>query len=201
MKRLPRKTAPRVRNGRAQRKNRCARTPNYFGSAMPSLVIDRRRAGRGYRHIVRKDDVRRFLDLLPDRDEIRCGLNAVVLDGGGWNRLGWHRTGVIAICAWVSEIEWEDCDLGFFQEHSAIFEKLAIPVEETWNGQIIVRFTAETARAFLLTHVLVHELGHHHDRMTTRSRRNASRGEGYAEAYARRNEDVVIRRYRKEFSL
>lgn len=37
---------------------------------------------------------------------------------------------------------------------------------------------------FQLLHVLPHELGHHRDRMTTRSRISAARGEPFAERYA-----------------
>ena len=33
-------------------------------------------------------------------------------------------------------------------------------------------------------HVFLHELGHHHDLMMTRSRRKTARGERYAEKYA-----------------
>src|SRR4051795_2626468 len=53
-------------------------------------------------------------------------------------------------------------------------------------GEIEVRWTETQARAYQLLHVLPHELGHHHDRMTTRSRGNAARGEPFAEAYAHR---------------
>jgi hypothetical protein len=56
-------------------------------------------------------------------------------------------------------------------------------------------------RAFQLIHIFIHELGHHHDRMTTRSKRDACRGEGYAETYARRFEDLLLARYRNEFPL
>lgn len=48
----------------------------------------------------------------------------------------------------------------------------------------IVKWTDGQARAFQLLHIFLHELGHHHDRMTTRSERRAARGESYAELYA-----------------
>jgi hypothetical protein len=134
MRRHQRKTAPRVKDGRVQRKNRWQRTPNYFTEAMPSLVVDRRRPGRGYRHVARKDDIRRFVQLLPEWEEISKGLNAIVLDSGNTTCLGWHRPGVVAICAWETELEWEKCCPEFYREHKTVFAKLEIPVEQADDG-------------------------------------------------------------------
>jgi len=47
--------------------------------------------------------------------------------------------------------------------------------------------------------VLVHELGHHHDRMTSPRRRDATRGERYAEEYARRYEQTIWSKYCRVF--
>ncbi len=93
-----------------------------------------------------------------------------------------------------------ETDHDWYLEHQPILEKLEVPCvrqSDEWE----LRFTDGTARAFQLIHFLIHELGHHHDRMTTRSQRDACRGEGYAEAYARRFEDVLLVRYRNEFPL
>lgn len=194
-----RRSAMKVRNGRVQRKNRWATTPNYLTHDMPSLVIDRKNPGREYRHLVSKEEVRRFVELLPDWDELRDGLNAVVLDRGSEDFLGWHRPGVVAICAWDRVTQWNGCSLSVIVEHREVFDKLGIPYIAKEDGTVF--FTEPTARAFLLIHVLVHELGHHRDRMTTRSRQDAARGEPYAEAYARRFEDLIIERYRKAFAF
>jgi len=193
-----RRTALKVRNGTVQRKNRRARTPHYLNDDMPELVIDRRRPGRGYRHVANKEDVRRFLHILPEWPVLRIGLNAVVLDAGHEDCMGWHRPGVVAICAWDTDFEWLDCNPWFYSEHAVLLKKLDVPIYHD-EYRIQVHFTEETARAFLLIHVLVHELGHHHDRMTTRSQRQTARGEGYAEAYARRYEDEVLARYQRMF--
>jgi hypothetical protein len=199
MKHLNRRTAPKVRDGQVQRKNRWARTPDYMTTAMPSLVIDRRRPDAGYRHVVRPMEVRWFVELLPHWSELRVGLNAIVLDGGKQDCMGWHRPGVVGICAWENEIEWYECKKEFHREHAEVFEKLAIPVDIDWDGKTVVRFTEDSAKAFLLIHVLVHELGHHHNRITTKSKRETCRGEGYAEAFARRYEDEIIAIYQREF--
>src|SRR3954452_23764667 len=68
-------------------------------------------------------------------------------------------------------------------------------------GEIEVRWTDAQARAYQLLHILPHELGHHHDRMTTRSRRNAARGEPFAEAYANRVLDRIWADYATRFGI
>jgi hypothetical protein len=63
-----------------------------------------------------------------------------------------------------------------------------------------VQWTEEQARAFQLLHILPHELGHHHDAITTRSWRG-SRGEAYAEDYALRVQAQVWPDYARHFEL
>jgi hypothetical protein len=76
-----------------------------------------------------------------------------------------------------------------------------VPVERTPDGEIVCHFTEATARAYQLLHVLLHEIGHHHDLMTTRSRKECARGETYAEEYAYRYEALIWERYLSEFEL
>jgi hypothetical protein len=56
--------------------------------------------------------------------------------------------------------------------------------DELWE----LRWTEAQARGFMLLDVLVHELGHHHDRLTAHAMaaRRAPRGEPYEMAYAKR---------------
>ena len=49
--------------------------------------------------------------------------------------------------------------------------------------------------------IFLHELGHHHDRMTTRSRRGTARGEAYAENYALAYADRIWDGYVDAFGL
>ncbi len=191
-----RRTTPRVRDGVVQKKHRTVRSSDYFRDEMPSLVIDRWPPARGHRHLVTKSDLRKFIGLLPDWNELSRGLQAIVLDGYSGGCMGWYQPGVVSLCAWRKPLEWEACDLGFYEEHKEVFEKLAIPVGP--GPMPPIRFTEASAKAFLLVHVFVHELGHHHDRMTTRSQARCCRGERYAEEYAR-HEDQILERYRRAF--
>jgi hypothetical protein len=66
---------------------------------------------------------------------------------------------------------------------------------------VVCKFSEEAARAHQLLATLLHELGHHHDRMTTKSKSQASRGESYAEEYAKRYTDQIWTRYLETFGM
>ena len=206
MPRYYRKSTPKVRGGKVQRKNRWELSPHWRQTAQRVPAIDRERAGPGYRHLVRRPQLRRFIELLPDWDELAVGLDAVLLAAGEYDCMGWHDPGVVAICAWRRSVPWDDCDLGFYEDHRALFDKLGVPCTPYARGPHSVEldglraeFDETTARAFQLIHVFIHELGHHHDRMTSRTQEETTRGESYAEAYARRWEDTILERYVQAF--
>src|SRR5438270_155534 len=102
---LRRKSAPGVRDGVVRRKNNWQRTPDYDVTPQPFPFIDRQRAGAGYRHLLLKRDVRRFVSLLPDWPALAEGLNAIVLAPGCQRLLGYHRPGLVALCAWERRVE------------------------------------------------------------------------------------------------
>jgi len=182
-----------------QFKNRCAPTPNYYNTPQTVPVIDRERPGSRYRHLLKKRDVIDFISILPDWEELSKGLNVIVLAPGEEDTDGWHDPGVVAVCAWEREL-WREVDDEYYQEHADILERLGVPCEKTRSGSLC-KFSEATTKAFQLLHILLHELGHHHDRMTTRSKLEASRGEGYAERYARQYEKLIWDRYLEVFGL
>ncbi len=164
------------------------------------VVVDRKRPGEGYRHVLNKSDIYRFLELLPDWDRLAIGLNAVVLAPGGEDADGYHVPGVVHICAWETGL-WRETSRVYYEAHRGIFEGLGVACEETEDGLYLCKFDEAAVRGYQLLHILLHELGHHHDRMTTRSQRKASRGEKYAEEYARLHEASLWDRYQKVFLL
>jgi len=194
---INRKSTPHVVDGRVQKKNNPEWTANYYTAAPPAPVIDRQRPGPGYRHVLMQRDVEAFIKLLPDWAELSRGLNAIVLAPGERNLNGWHTLGVVGICAWEADL-WIDYSVGHYEDHKAIFERLGVASHSILNG-VMCEFTEDQARAFQLLHILLHELGHHHDRMTTKSKVRASRGEPYAESYALAYEAQIWERYQEEF--
>jgi hypothetical protein len=198
MRSLPRKTTPKVKDGKVQRKNHSAPTPSYWNTPQDYPVIDRQPPGKGYRHVLMKRDVQRFIDILPDWKELSKALNAIVLAPGSSNCMGWHRPGIVAVCAWSRDLveDWHD---DFVSRHLDVLDRLGVERERTDDDVQLCHFTDASARGFQLMHIFLHELGHHHDRMTTRAQRRASRGEGFAEEYALRHADRLWDQYFKVF--
>jgi hypothetical protein len=181
-----------------QRKNNWAETPDYDITPQPRPFIDRQRPGAGYRHLLLKRDIDRFVELLADWEELSQGLNAIVLAPGDPGTLGWHRRGIVAVCAWDRELvkAWHPA---IAAENAFFLERLGVPEERTEEGHSLCHFTEGTARAFQLLAVLLHELGHHHDRMTTRGKRRPCRGEPFADRYAERRAAAIWDRFIRVF--
>lgn len=161
----------------------------------PQIV--RERPGKGYRHVLRRRDVETFLSILPDGDELMAGLDRVVLAAGDPELHGWYQTGSIAICAWSRELR-QAMTHANYQRDRAVLEELGVPIERRAHD-VLVHFDEATIRGFQLMEVFLHELGHHRDRVTTRSRVWCARGEPFAERYAVEYGERVWARYREAF--
>ncbi|VTR92205.1 Uncharacterized protein OS=Dysgonomonas gadei ATCC BAA-286 GN=HMPREF9455_01415 PE=4 SV=1 [Gemmata massiliana] len=197
-----RKTAPGVRNGRVQKQNNWALSPSVYRNTQTCLVIDRRKPGEGYRHLLLKRDIERFVALIPNWDALAVGLDLISLDCGRHGCDGWYNRGALGICAWPKEMSYV-LDTVWFAEHRRFLERIGARVEEGGIGRdIVIHWTDATARAYQLCHVFLHELGHHADRMHTHAKKdNAPRGEGFAEDYAFDLEREVLERYFAEFGF
>src|SRR5262245_25793183 len=135
-----RRTAPKVRDGKTQRKNRWRPTPNYYNTPQERTVIDRCRPGPGYRHALKKRDVERFVPLLPDWRELSVGLNAIVLASGRSDCDGWHRPGIVAVCAWEID-QTISVEASYFFAHRRIFTQLGVPCRGADDGTFVCEFT------------------------------------------------------------
>lgn len=193
-----RKDAPRVKTGR----RRHHFEPTVDAAALPGthVLFERRRPGPGYRHVLRKSDIQRFIGLLPDWDELSHGLEGIVLMPGDPRYEGMCFETWIGVFAWTREL-WHCYDRGYLDNPRESITRLGVPFEPDSSGLLIAKWTKDTVRAYQLLDVLLHELGHHHDRMTTRRQKHASRGESYAEEYAVRYADQIWDAYSAEFGL
>lgn len=175
-----RRTATKVKDGRVQRKNR------HLPTGLEGYVLDRESPGRGFCHVVSKRDLQAFIDIIPDWHKLSQRLERITLashssyDG---RYAFYHReeTGAIFLHAWNEDL-WVDLNRGYFDSHQAIFERLGVSFDLA-KETVSCRFTEAQARAFMLLHVFMHELGHHHDQMNQKHR-DSSRGEDYAERFA-----------------
>jgi len=199
MNRVQRKTSPKVIGGKPQRKNYWGLTANYYNTAQSVPVIDRKRPGEGYRHVLKRNDVLEFISILPDWKELSKGLNAIVLAPGDPWVYGYHRRGVVHVCAWDEGL-WLTLTASGYEQERTFIEKAGVPTEKK-KDRFLCKFTESTARAHQLLATLLHELGHHHDRMTTNSKSRPSRGEPYAEEYAKDYAEQIWDSYIETFGL
>lgn len=193
-----RKTTPKVKDGRVQKKNNHKRTPNYWNTRLKDLQIDIEKPGKGYKHFLKKRDIIRFLALLPHHEELKVELDAVILaEGGGPD--GWYSNGVLAICAWNKD-KTVSLNREYFDDHRELFDRLNVKYEIKAKS-VICDFTEEQIIAYQLLHIFLHELGHHHDRLTTKHKIHIARGEDYAESYAFKYEKMIWNRFFEEFKM
>ena len=195
--RYDRRTTPRVKNGRVQRKHR------YLFTARLGYVFDRESPEKGFRHVLTKKDLRDFIELIPDWDNLSLGLECIRLGKGDASDDGYyehyHREGTatIVLQAWPREL-WQDIEREYFLVHRSIFDQLRISYDDC-GETFFCRFTRDQARAYTLLHVFLHELGHHHDRMTSKGQKRTKRGEPYAEAFALRHFELLFAPYFRRF--
>ena len=212
----------RVRDGLVLSKNNWRPDSGDPGTlGQHEVRLERRRPPEGYRHLITIAQLRAFIELLPDWQQVAVGLDAIVLDSAT-DCQGWCGPGVVAVCAWQHEL-WDWWRPDELEEHRHLLDMLdvqRVPVEQSpqfgafarWfeetagkpvepAGLMEVRWTEAQARAYQLLHVLPHELGHHHDRMTTHAKRFAGRGEAYAEGYANRVLEQVWPAYGRRFGV
>ena len=209
----------RVRNGRVVKKNNWRLDPGDYRAVPQSEIrLVRERPRDGTRHLITIAQLRRFIELLPEWGEVAIGLDAILLDAAT-DCDGWYAPGGVAICAWEHDL-WEWCSADFVDEHRELLDLVAVqsvPLAESPEyrelvgsaasnqpdptGYLELRWTEPQARAYQLLHILPHELGHHHDRMTSRRQRTIGRGERYAEAYANRVMRQVWPAYVRTFGL
>ncbi len=119
------RTATKIKNGRVQPKNR-NRPTGHDG-----YVIDRESAGRGYRHVVTKQDLQAFIDIIPEWPRFSERLERIVLVGPSWDAHGFHafyhkeETGAIFLTVWRTEL-WMDLRPSYFEAHQGILERLGV---------------------------------------------------------------------------
>jgi len=178
---LNRRTATKVKDGRVRRKNR--HRPTGHGG----YILDRESPGRGFRHVASKRDVQAFIDIIPDWHRYSERLERIVLASRSNSCDGAHEfyhreeTGAIFLHAWHEDL-WTDLTIPYFDSHRQIFETLGLSYDRG-EDCVTCRFTEAQARAFMLLHVFMHELGHHYDRIHQKHL-DSSKGEDYAERFA-----------------
>ncbi len=193
-----RKTAPKVKDGKVQKKNRHTKTPNYWNTRQDEIQVDIEKPGRGYKHFLKKRDIIRFLEILPNREEIDTEFDAVLLSQGEYSCDGWYRKRIVGICAWEKEMP-RIHSKAYFNNHKNIFDRLGVEYQIK-KDYVTCFFNENQIKAYQLLHILLHEIGHHHDRIHTKSKKECARGEDYAENYALKYDKIIWNKYFECFS-
>ena len=199
MRHINRKATPKVVDGRVQKKNNPEWTANYYGTPPPALVIDRQRPGKGYRHVLMQRDIETFIALLPEWAELIARPERHRAGTGRADDRRLARTRRRSYLRLGGRL-MDRLQRRPLRRPQAHFDRLGVRSHPVEKG-VMCEFTEAQARAYQLLHILLHELGHHHDRMTTKSKDRASRGEPFAEAYALKHEAIIWERYLKAFDL
>jgi hypothetical protein len=177
-----RKTSPKVIGGHVLRKN------NHKKTARRGYVVDRYRPAKGFKHFMKKKDVHDFTDIIPEWEIVSEGIESIILDSGDtsydglYKHYGYEGTGVIWLSAWEENL-WVDLNNDYFIDHQWILEKLGVYFEEK-DKEWVCHFTESQAKAFMLLHIFLHELGHHIDKMRSKNKNVIRGGEEFAERYA-----------------
>jgi len=197
---INRKTTPKVKGGRPLRKNNNKVTPNYWNTYQKEIQIDARKPGKGYKHFLKKKDILTFIDLIPKWEIYSQHLDAVVLQNGSNYRDGvYYYLGVIGISAWPREMDIEVSN-NYYQDHAALFGRLGVKVTQQ-DDYYFCEFNEDQIKGYQLLHIFLHELGHHFDRIKTRSKHACARGEYFAESFAFEQEEKMWNRYGEAFNV
>ncbi|MEM7189566.1 MAG: hypothetical protein AAF439_08130 [Pseudomonadota bacterium] len=153
-----RRQTPKVVAGKVQKKNRHQPTKTYWNTVQKVPVIDKERAGRGYKHLLSKFDIHSFIEIVPEWDQLSEGLDAILLAAGERGYDGWYNhLGVVAICAWERDL-WRVTTSDHFNEHRAVYDRLGISYEKR-GPDYLCKFTENTARAYQLLHIFFARAG------------------------------------------
>ncbi len=200
MRNFNRKLTPKVVGGAVLRKNNHAKTSNYWNTAQENVIIDIEKPGNGYKHFLKKKDVLKFLELIPNWKKFSQDLDAIVLAeaGEGWDGY-YNNDGVICIAAWEKDLDVL-LDNEYYADHKKLLDRLKVSCTKMKDGYYC-EFSVNQIKAFQLLHILLHELGHHYDRIKTKSKYESSRGEQFAEDFAFKYEEQMWIDYQDAFNI
>lgn len=199
--RVNRRTNPKVVDGRVQKKNNDRPTHNYYDHKEPELVIDRRRPGPGARHLLKVEDIKTFIAIIPDWEELSKGIDAIALLPYDEFVYGtYNLSGIIKLRAWPAQL-WIEMHLDVEARKDWLLKALQVDIEELTYGGYLVKFTENQAKAFQLLGTFLHELGHHVDRMNCRRKHDCPGGEPFAIQFEHDMQQKIWSEFVKRFPL
>jgi hypothetical protein len=201
MRSSQRKTNPKVVSGKVQKKNNDRPTHNYYDYPEPELVIDRRRPGPGARHLLKVEDIKTFISIIPCWDELSEGIDAIALLPHNGEYFGsYNLSGTIKVRAWPASM-WIEMSDELDDRKGWLIQSLGVQTEDYSHGGYLAKFTENQARAFQLLGTFLHELGHHVDRMKCKRKHDCPGGEPFAIKFEQEMQQKVWPEFVKRFPL
>ena len=75
---INKKSTPKVKGGRPLRKNNNKVTPNYWNTFQKEIQVDAQKPGKGYKHFLKKRDILKFIEIIPNWDIYSAYLDAIL---------------------------------------------------------------------------------------------------------------------------
>jgi hypothetical protein len=196
-----RKTNPKVVGGKVQKKHNDRPTHNYYDYKEPQLVIDRRRPGPGARHLLKVEDIKSFIEIIPNWAELSQGIDAIALLPIDNDTFGsYNLRGVIKVRAWPTKM-WIELDDDLDDRKGWLIRNLEVETEDLSHGGYLAKFTENQAKGFQLLGTFLHELGHHVDRMNCKSKHDCPGGEPFAIHFEQEMQQKIWPAFLKRFPL
>jgi hypothetical protein len=159
-----RKTTPKVKDGRVQRKNRTDESEYLALVDGRQFTVIKHRARAGYCHVLQLPEVYRFVELIPDWPTISKGLSALALDGYGsdeqtdTNYEPGYRSIWMRPFPKTMKTSWAR---GFHDRHREVLARLGVAPVAAAGNPVTVTWTASQAKAWQLLHLFLYDLGVH----------------------------------------
>src|SRR4051812_34052839 len=119
------RSSPTVKSGRQYRGERSEPAAPDHNVARAYPEVYRRAPGAGYRHVLLVRHVRAFLSILPDWPALSAGLNAVLLAPARPGCDGFHRPGLVAVCAQPRNLSQWVTNRDYVERHRDLFDRLS----------------------------------------------------------------------------
>lgn len=195
-----RKTAPKVKDGRVQKKHRHDASEYLALVDGRSFTVLKHRAREGYRHVVQLPDVYRFVELIPSWSTVSNGLSALALDAYGCEeQTGCHYDpGYRAI--WMRpfpEAMQTTWSRRYHDVHGEFTSRLGVESVREDDRSVTLTWTLAQARAWQLLHLFLHELSVHAQFMRGGQKPRSEHDAEEAEQYAFRTAARILPAYEK----
>lgn len=196
-----RKTTPKVKDGRVQRKNRTDESEYLALVDGRTFSVIKHRARDGYRHVFRLPEVYRFVQLIPDWPTMSKGLSALALDAYGSDEQTetHYAPGYRAI--WMRpfpnsmKTTWPRT---FYDGHAEFVSRLGPEiVTEEDSRSVTISWTSSQAKAWQFLHLFLYDLSVHAQFMKSGQKPRAEHSSKTAEVYAFDTAQLILPTYEK----